>query len=225
MKVNILKHVEFEGPGYFLDIFEDMDFDIKVHELYNGDKPWEYDSDLILIMGGPMNIQDEQNYPFLKKEKEYIAKSIQSGKKIIGICLGAQLIADVLGAKVNRGEYKEIGWFTLKKKANEIMRFLPEYATVFHWHSDSFELPNEASNIFSTDVTQNQAFIYKDNVLALQFHLEMDEPIIRNLLRNCKNELDDSKYVMSENEILKGLEKYSYSNKKMLKNMMRNFIS
>lgn len=95
MKVSILKQVEFEDPGYYLEYFESKNYKITIHKLYDGDQP-DNNSDIILVLGGSMNIYEEEKYPFLKEEKAYISEAINKGKKIIGVCLGAQIIADVL---------------------------------------------------------------------------------------------------------------------------------
>ena len=153
MKVSILKHVEFEDPGYYLEYFSNNDYEVSIHNLYKGDTP-DKESDLILVLGGPMNIYEEDKYPFLKDEKKFISEAIKKGKKIIGVCLGAQIIADVLGSKVYKNVHKEIGWFPIQKSQLGIMDFLPDIATVFHWHGDTYGLPQGAKAIYYSDATK-----------------------------------------------------------------------
>ncbi len=224
MKVSILKHVDFENPGYYLEYFVKKEYEVTIHNLYEGDKP-DDNADIILVLGGPMNIYEEEIYPFLKDEKEYISKSIKEGKKVIGICLGSQIIADVLGSKVYKNKYREIGWFPILKSQNGIMGFLPDIATVFHWHSDTCDLPVGAKALYSSDATKIQAFQYDSNVLAMQFHLEMDEDSIGNLVHQMARDLDNSLYVMTKEEIINQCKVYSYSNKQILHNILKYFLS
>lgn len=223
MRVSILKHIEFEDPGYYFEYFLHKGYDVTIHNLYEGDMP-DNNSDIIVVMGGPMNVYEEERYPFLKEEKEFISRSVKEGKKVIGVCLGAQIIADVLGSQVYRNSHKEIGWFPIQKSANSIMGFLPDIATVFHWHGDTFELPQGAKSIYYSDATKIQAFQYDTNVLAMQFHLEMNEEIVRDLIRYCGKDIDNSLFVMSKGEIIDQCKIYSYSNKKILKNILKYFL-
>ncbi len=206
MKLHYLQHVPFENPAYILNFCKENDIDVSSTALYNDDKlPEQMDFDLLLIMGGPMGIHDEDQYPWIRDEKLFIKKSINEGKKILGICLGAQLIADALGSKIYKNEHKEIGWFPLKRsnsaKDSAIGTYLPENFTAFHWHGDTFDLPEGAIHLCSSEACVNQAFIYDERVLALQFHLESTRESINLLAENCGHEIDDSKYVQEKKEI------------------------
>lgn len=223
MTVSILKHIHFENPGYFLDIFKKLNIPVRIVELYNGDDPSAGNPDVIVLMGGPMNIYEEDKYPFFRDEKKFIKEAIRSGKLVIGVCLGAQLIADALGAKVYPNKSQEIGWFPVKKTTQGLMDFLPDYATVLHWHGDTFDLPHGAKCFYSSDYTDNQAFIYKNNVLAMQFHLEMTTEIIRSLSEEEENLLE-SKSVMSVDQIVANYSLYSWSNQKMLSNLVKYLL-
>lgn len=220
MKVLIVQHVAFESPGYFIDLFRNCKADIRF--LNQFERKAEYDTgfDILLIMGGPMNIYEEDIYPWLKEEKKLIQTAIKENKVVVGVCLGAQLIADALGKKVYRNNCREIGWFPVQKSNHEILNFLPDFATVFHWHGETFDLPENCISFYRSDVTENQAFLYDKRVLALQFHLEMLPEGGRLLCKYCDNELDGTDYVMNPSEIEDGFGRYSYSNHKMLKNLM-----
>jgi GMP synthase (glutamine-hydrolysing) len=172
-------------------------------------------------MGGPMNIYEEKRYPWLADEKRIIKKAIDRGKIVIGICLGAQLIADALGSSIYKNSTREIGWFPVEKTNSEILKFLPDYATVFHWHGETFDLPKNCTSFYRSEITENQAFIYENRVLALQFHLEMTESGGKLLCENGRDELDGTEFVMSEEEISKGFENYRTSNHRILKNLMK----
>lgn len=220
MKVLIIQHAAFESPGYFLDVFKAYDADIQFLNQFEKRTSHDPGFDLLLVMGGPMNIYEEDSYPWLKEEKILIKDAISNNKVVIGVCLGAQLIANALGKKVYRNLTREIGWFPVQKTDDGILKFLPDFATVFHWHGETYDLPENCISFYRSDVTINQAFLYDNRVLALQFHLEMLPEGGRLLCENCSDELDGTDYVMNPAEIDEGFERYSYSNQKMLKNLI-----
>jgi len=157
--------------------------------------------DWLIIMGGPMNIYEHDKYPWLKSEKEYTRAAIDAGKTVIGICLGAQLIADVLGARVYPGAHKEIGWLPveLTKEAahSDIFGFLPEQLTCFHWHGDTFDLPDGAVHLAKSEGCKNQAFIYYNRVIALQFHLESTSESVADIISHCQSEIVPGRFIQS----------------------------
>jgi GMP synthase-like glutamine amidotransferase len=162
------------------------------------------DIDLLIAMGGPMSVNDEQAYPWLTAEKEFVRDAIHSGKAVLGICLGAQLIASALGARVYPNAVKEIGWFPVTKvtsPGNSISCF-PESVDVFHWHGETFDLPSGATQFARSIGCENQAFRFGDSVIGLQFHLEITPESAKAIVTNCRAELSPSKYVQCEAEIL-----------------------
>ena len=166
--------------------------------------------DLLLIMGGTMSVYQEEDYPWLKPEKEFVRKVIETGKPVLGSCFGAQMIADVLGGKVTKNPYKEIGWHTVRsiegekpdrKRSSKLPACMfPEF-TGFMWHGDTFEIPAGAVKLFESEACPNQGFIYNGNVIGLQFHPEADRKWIRNLIKDSGHELVPGKYIRSEKEI------------------------
>jgi len=133
--------------------------------------------------------------------------------------LGSQLIASALGANVYPNNEKEIGWFPLTKtnegKANKFIKDLPDKFTTFHWHGDTFDLPNGATHLLKTDICPNQAFLYKNNVIGLQFHLEVTEQTITLMLENGASELTNSNFIQSIEEIQTGKHHIGQSNEIM----------
>jgi len=220
MDILIIQHVAFEKPGHFINIFNSYNPNIHYLNIYEDSPDRGQNYDVLLIMGGPMNIYEENVYPWLKEEKKIISEAITEGKIVIGVCLGAQLIADSLGAKIYKNKSPEIGWFPVKKTNDRILNFLPDFATVFHWHGETFNIPEKCIAFYSSDVTENQAFIYDRRVLGLQFHLEMQKEDINALIENCRDEIKDSVYVMQEQEMLDYFNSYSYNNKRMLENLI-----
>jgi GMP synthase-like glutamine amidotransferase len=177
-------------------------------------------------MGGPMGIYDHEEYPWLPDEKTFLAKVIERRTPILGICLGAQLLADVLGAEVTANWEKEIGWFPVQS-TNDMPSFLsdifPKEMIAFHWHGDTFSLPEDAVCIFESTACKNQAFLYKEHVLGLQFHLETTRDSAATLIDNCRDELVRSPWIMSEKKMLNQRDDFRTINDCMHK-LLREFF-
>jgi GMP synthase-like glutamine amidotransferase len=219
MKAHCIMHVPFEGPGYIEDWFNSHGIQLIFWRMYKSTElPEQEEVDFLLIMGGPMNIYEYDKYPWLKAEKSFLKTCIVQGKKILGICLGSQLIADTLGEKIYKGSEKEIGWFPVAGDKNILQgSFIP-----FHWHGETYNLPDGADHLASSLVTKNQAFSYDKNVLALQFHLEVNETLIEGLLKNASNDLTAGEWVQTPEEIRNGLE-HAEVNRKALFRMLEDF--
>jgi GMP synthase-like glutamine amidotransferase len=213
MNIHWLQHVPFEGLGAIEKWAGNKGHSLSCTRLFAGDLlPEQGEFGMLVVMGGPMGIYDEQEYPWLVAEKAFIRTTIEAGRPVLGICLGAQLLADVLGARVSANKEKEIGWFPVKRTDTVpvgLQGVLPESQTVFHWHGDTFALPAEAVHLYASDGCRNQAFLYKNNVLALQFHLETTPESALPLLKNCRHELVRGPWIQSEQEIREGLEKFA----------------
>ncbi|MHC1755258.1 MAG: type 1 glutamine amidotransferase [Methanosarcina sp.] len=176
--------------------------------------PETEDFDLLLIMGGTMSVYQEKEFPWLKPEKEFVKKVIDTGKPVLGSCFGAQMIAEVLGGKVTRNRFKEIGWHRVKsltgkdpttgeRIGSELPSGLfPEF-TAFMWHGDTFEVPAGAVRLFESEACPNQGFIYRGNILGLQFHPEADRQWIGNLIEDSGHELVEGKFIQPGEEILR----------------------
>ena len=161
----------------------------------------------LLVMGGPMGVNDETEYPWLDREKAFIRQAVEQGRVILGICLGAQLLASVCGAPVYRHRQKEIGWFpvTLNSGAPDWAKniFPPEFIA-FHWHGDTFDIPAEAELIVSSAACKNQGFVIGDRIMGLQFHPEMTSEGVAALADSCRSEIIPSTWVQTEQQILEG---------------------
>lgn len=207
MRIQCLQHVPFEGPAHLAIIARDRGMTLARTRLFDGERlPGTDDFDLLAVLGGPMGAHDEAAYPWLAAEKRLIGRSIEEGKRVLGICLGAQLIADVMGARVHKNRYREIGWFPVTRSGEAmecvVGRSLPELFRAFHWHGDTFEIPGGAVRLAETGACKNQGFAWKDRVVALQFHLEATPESVTALLDNCGDELDGSKFVQNKVDIL-----------------------
>jgi GMP synthase-like glutamine amidotransferase len=215
MKIHSIHHAPFEGLGCIENWITSKRFPLSSTNIYKFDNlPDTVSFDLLIIMGGPMGVYDEERFSWLKDEKNLIKKSIEENKIVLGICLGSQLIADVLGAKVYPNKFKEIGWFPVNFTSSEQNNFLfssfPKKLNVFHWHGNTFNLPKGALHIAENSVCRNQAFTFNERVIGLQFHLEMTETAIKEMLKEgdlpagkAGNELIEDKYIQSAEEILR----------------------
>lgn len=203
MRVQVLQHVAFEGLGSMEAWFVRRGADIQYTRFFeSSDLPDPRDADMVVAMGGPMSVNDEHRYPWLRDEKRFVREFIRSGRPILGVCLGAQIVAGSLGAKVYPGRHAEIGWFPIQSSGSNggVFRF-PEDVTVFHWHGETFDLPAGAIRLASSAACENQAFQIGGNVIGLQFHLEVTPDTCRRLIDNCRNELTDGAYVQAESAL------------------------
>ncbi len=202
--VLILKNVKFEGPGTILDFLIDKKIPYKVVELGDGEYPMHLeDYDTVIMMGGPMAIYEMDMYPFLKKAESIINWAITSKKRILGICLGAQMIAHCFGARVYPGDKKEIGWYDIELTNEGLldpcMRALAKHPQtgdvwkrfkVFHWHGDTFDLPKDAVRLASSNLYENQAFRIGESIYALQFHIEVNKELLTEWFKDDPSSQD-----------------------------------
>lgn len=221
MNIHYFQHVPFEGLGSIREWAEQRGHSLSVTKFHEGDKiPSVEEIDWLIVMGGPMSVHDEEKYPWLKQEKEFIQEAIEKEKTIIGVCLGAQLIADILGAEVYPNQEKEIGWFPVKftDHANpfkSLNKLKPDF-TVFHWHGDTFDLPKGSKHLAFSEACRNQAYLYNEKVLGLQYHLETTKDSLLQMISHGRDELISRKYIQSENEILVQQDLFLNVNKKVL---------
>lgn len=207
IRLHYLQHAAFEGPARIQDWAHRKGHVLsgtRVDETQ--DFPSMQSFDWLVILGGPMNVYEEEKYPWLKEEKAFIKDAIRNKKVVLGVCLGAQLIADALGGHVYKNHHKEIGWYpvflTPKAKKSPVFGKLPESFEVFHWHGDTFDLPAGCVRMLESEACVNQAFEYETRVFGLQCHFESSSDSIESLVKNCGNELVRGKFIQSQEEIL-----------------------
>ncbi len=206
MRAHYIQHVPFEGLGSIEAWLSEKEYEITTTKLYeSSDFPKIEEIDFLIVMGGPMSVHDEKIYPGLKKEKIFIKNVIEAGKPTLGICLGSQLIAEVMGGNVYKNHVKEVGWFPIfskKSKQNTVFSF-PDNIMVFHWHGETYNLPKNAVLLATSEGCINQAFQLGNNVIGLQFHLETTSDLVVEILQHCRNELEEEgDFIQSEQEIL-----------------------
>ncbi len=184
MNVLIIKHVEIEGPGLIEACLKQEKIPYRILDLQSSARlPKLDDLTHIALLGGPMNVYEEDHYPFLREEDLFIKEAIQRGKSILGICLGAQLIAKALGTRVFKAPHKEVGWYEVSLTEEGLRDFFfsdfPRRFPVFQWHEDTFDIPKGGKLIAISTSVPHQAFRYGENTYGLQFHLEVTEEMIR----------------------------------------------
>jgi len=226
MKIHYLQHVPFEDVAYMGNWAKENGVHLGRTRLYENEPyPSLSNFDVLIIMGGPMGVYDEQEYPWLKTEKAYIRKAIHNKKIVVGICLGAQLIAAALGAKVYQNSFKEIGWFPVYKTQRTqntfLGKILPKSFMAFHWHGDTFDIPKGAVHLAESKACKNQAFVYLKRVIALQFHLESTQSSIESLIQNCRDEIISAPFIQTADQIRKGYQQIESLNTTMAKLMNR----
>lgn len=164
--------------------------------------PKQSEFDLLVALGGPMSVNDEAQLPWLIDEKRFVRESVESGKPVLGICLGAQLIASSLGARVYPGAQKEIGWFPVHACTHQSHAFIfPEKMDVFHWHGETFDLPPGAIHLARSEACPHQAFQIGARTIGLQFHLETTPASADSLINHCRDELRPASYVQTEQDL------------------------
>jgi GMP synthase (glutamine-hydrolysing) len=179
MLAHVVQHIAFEHLGNLELVLSQNGYAIStfmagVEEL---DPISKDDPDLLVVLGGPIGVYEADAYPYLETELQLIRDRIARNRPVLGICLGSQLIARALGANVYPGGTKEIGWAPLEIQGDvegNVLAPMQDAVKVLHWHGDTFDLPAGATRLASSAVYPNQAFSYRDNVLALQFHLEVE---------------------------------------------------
>lgn len=232
MKIHCLQHVAFENPGTIAGWAAANNHIISYTYFFENNflLPGVNDFDALLIMGGYMNVDEEEKFPWLKEEKRFIKKAIDAGKKVMGICLGSQLIAAASGTKVYPGKEKEIGFFpiqfTNEALNNSLFSHFNNPYTVFHWHGDTFDLPAGSRLIASTDVCLHQAYLINKQILGLQFHFEMNESVIEDMLLHDGHELDEKgRFISSREEIRKNYHHLPQNKKDIFLLLDKFFIS
>jgi GMP synthase-like glutamine amidotransferase len=185
----IIKHISIEGPGIIDDFFQNTRWQLQTVEFEKGNKlPDDFrDIEAVITLGGPMNVYEEDRFPFLKAEDIFLKKAIEEEIPILGICLGAQLLAKACGAEVSKAAQEEIGWYkvnvTEDGRKDTLFKELDRKLDVFQWHNDTFQLPRKAELLATSELCRNQAFRLGKNAYGLQFHIEVTPDMVESWIR------------------------------------------
>ena len=200
MRLHCFQHVPFEDLGSIAGWARLHEHTVTYTRFHAGERPppvSQYDA--LIILGGPMSVHDEGLYPWLREEKDAIHGVLHGAKPILGICLGAQLLAESLGATVTPNTHKEIGWFPVFREGGEggppVVSCFPEQLDVFHWHGETYTMPPGAYHFASSMACRNQGFVYRESVVGLQFHLETTPDSAQNLIQACGHELAPGPFI------------------------------
>jgi len=219
MNIHWLQHVPFEGLGCIRRWAERNGHTLVCSRLWARDKlPDPGNISMLIIMGGPMGANDEHRFPWLREEKDFIARVVDRNIPILGVCLGAQLLAAVLGAKVHKNREKEIGWFPVwwaGTVRSSFSALFPKKIEALHWHGDTFDIPLGATLLASSEACRNQAFVAGDRMLGLQYHLEMTPAGLFDIISHCREELVEGTWIQSEDEIIQKSKRLTDNNAHM----------
>ena len=207
MRLHSLHHVPFEGLGSMAAWAQARGHRLSASQLYADAALPPLDRfDGLIVIGGPMGVDDERAHPWLVEEKRFIERAIAAGKTVLGVCLGAQLLARVLGARVYPNTDTEIGWFpvefTQAATTSPFFSGLPPSLEAFHWHGDTFDLPTGAVHIAHSRACHNQAFVCDERLVGLQFHLETTPHAAAELIRHCRHEIVPARFIQTEQDML-----------------------
>jgi len=227
MRIHFVQHVAFEYPGNILDWALQNNHTTSYTKVFEGDAfaaPEAFD--MLVILGGPMGVYEEDIHPWMTDEKQCIKTAIDAGKKVLGVCLGCQFIANVLGETVAPHTVKEIGWWPVQKVAEHpVTAGLPAEFTTFHWHGDTFTLPQGGIHLFSTPQCAQQGFVYNNHVVGLQFHAEVKEDLLHGMTDHEGNELTGIGYVQNVQTIQQQLAAEAPKQQLYMHTLLNNFVA
>ncbi|HEX9296386.1 MAG TPA: gamma-glutamyl-gamma-aminobutyrate hydrolase family protein [Polyangiaceae bacterium] len=196
--VLVVQHVAHETPGLVEPALRAKDIERRFVRPFAGDRVPEDAADAVglVVLGGPMGVYESERYPHLRDEMRLIERTLRAGCPVLGICLGSQLLAHVLGAAVTKGQRKEVGWHrvTLGEAAlsDPLFKTVESSFVAFHWHGDRFDLPKGATHLVGSELTQNQAFRYGSYAYGLLLHLELDAEMIAGMVQAFPADLEDT---------------------------------
>lgn len=204
MRVLLLKHFDFDDESAVTGWAEERGHDCTIIDPSIGGILSDMEPfDFLVVLGGPMSVYEEERYPWLAEEKKFILGAVRGGKAVLGICLGGQLLAEVLGGKVYRHEHKEIGFHSIRRtgQPHPLFEGMPDRFHSYQWHGDAFDLPPGADRLAYSEACRNQAFAYGPNVLGTQFHLESTPTCIETMLNRWSGELQAAPYIQNADRI------------------------
>jgi len=229
MRLHIFQHVSFEGMGSIQSWADRAELTTHVTRFYQNDPlPPLKEVTHLIIMGGPMGVYDHQRFPWLVKEKRFIRDVMDAGRSLLGICLGAQLMADALGARVYKNPAPEIGWFPIHKsraaQSDPTASFLPQSLEVFHWHGDTFDMPRGARCLAYSEACRHQGFCLNRRIVGLQFHLETTPESLHALIENCSDEIVDGPFIQSATTMRTVTDRFA-PNQKVMETLLGQWVA
>ena len=230
MKLRCIQHVPFEPPGNIISWAKEKRHVLEMVKVYDAPIPTDDDFDALILLGGPMSVHDVDENPWLINEFDLVRRTIDNSKPVLGICLGGQIIAKVLGAEVKGMGYREIGFYTVcladgAISGSKAFSGLPRCFLAFHWHGEEFSLPERAKLLAETDACKVQGFEFQENVLALQFHLETNSGNLFALIANSREDLlEGGKYVQRLEYMHDTLDRFAYQSYQTMSAVLDNWL-
>jgi GMP synthase-like glutamine amidotransferase len=222
LRILIVQHSAADSPAAVRPILDQLGHHVSTVRLDRGDPiPQEADCDVLMMFGGGISLTASDLPPWVEPERRLIRKYVDSGRRLLGICLGSQLLASALGATVQRNPEPEVGWHRVLRVVasprDRVAGGLPDQMTVFQWHQDTFGIPNGATQLYRSDACRNQAFVIDDRVFGFQFHFEANERTVQTFLAVSKLWRRQATYVQTEAQIIEGVESYLATQNEQLK--------
>lgn len=212
MRIACIQHVHFEGPAGIARWAAARGHTLHPVHVYRGEAlPAPADFDLLVMMGGPMSVNDEAEFAWLRPEKQLVRAALAAGKRLLGVCLGAQMIAHALGARIYRNPVKEIGWFPLETLAGPAAEALgvADWPAVFHWHGETFDLPPGAEHWARSQACANQGFLVQRRALGMQFHIEVTAESAAELVRHAGHEIGNGPFEQPAETLLSDVRRFT----------------
>jgi GMP synthase-like glutamine amidotransferase len=213
LKIVLIQHTAVDGPGATLDFLKASQADFATVRIDRGESiPIDVDADVLMTFGGPVSLYQPNLPSWVDDERALISRYVDAGRKVFGICLGAQLIASALGAKVYAGTHPEIGWHKIQSTdthgQSAIADSLPPSQTVLQWHQNTFDLPADAVHLYQSDACSHQAFSIEDRIVGFQFHPEATRTTVKHFLRFASPQRFSGGWVQTEQQVVDGIERY-----------------
>lgn len=208
MKMSLLIHADFEGPGLISKLAKQNNIHLDIVKTYRGEALPPMDNyDMLVIMGGPQSASDEyEKFPYLANEVEYIQSAIKSNKKVLGFCLGAQLIGRAYKQPAERSPFKEVGLFPIKLTASAasdpLLNGLGKEINTFHWHRDMPGVSDDFTLLAASDGCPRQIIKFAKYVYGFQCHIEIEKDGAKDLINHCGDDLTPGSYIQRSKEIL-----------------------
>ncbi len=209
MRIHSIEHVSFEDPAGIALWGAERGHALTRTRIYAGDPfPGPSDFDLLTVMGGPMSVHDELEFPWLAQEKDCLKQAVARGRSVLGVCLGAQMLSEVLGGQVTKNALREIGWHPVRltpwAATSPAFAGMPQEFTAFHWHGETFSVPRGASLVAGSEACANQAFAVGGKLVGLQFHFETTAESMEKLITHAADDIVPGPYVQTPDEMRTG---------------------
>jgi GMP synthase-like glutamine amidotransferase len=229
MKILIIQHSAADFPATAGEVIERLGHSVETIRIDREDAvPGSADADALMMFGGGISLTSPELPPWVAQEQSLIRSYVSEGRRVLGICLGSQILASALGANVRRNRHAEIGWHQIERvdgaQASGVASVLPERMTVLQWHQDTFDIPPGARRLFKSEACDNQAFTIDDRVFGFQFHIEANPKTVSTFLAVSSHWKQEGPFTQSEAEINQGLETYLPTQAEILERFLESWL-